>query len=88
MVLIWDGQEGGGHNTWDYVYVTDHDQPGAPGVSGPKNEHPERASAEDATRTGTSEARESPPWAVLAGVGVGGLVLGFVGGRAAARRRP
>jgi hypothetical protein len=32
MVLIFDGGEGGAHNTWDYLHVTDWDKPDSAGV--------------------------------------------------------
>jgi hypothetical protein len=87
MVLIWDGEEGGGHNTWDYLHVTDWDEPAGPGVTGPQETSTERSQRNSATRNESRESSSSPPWPLVAGVGFGGLVLGFAGSRAAGRRR-
>jgi hypothetical protein len=85
MVLIWDGEEGGAHSTWDYLHVADPDGP-APGgvVAGPSEPRDRPAGA---TR---SEAR--PPAArsadrpVLLGVALACVALGVAGGWAAGRR--
>ena len=61
MVLILDGGEGGAHNTWDYLHVTDWNAPSTPGVvTAPTTAAP----AAGAARPGASALREDdePVW--------------------------
>ena len=73
MVLVWDGDEGGAHNTWDYLHVVDLDAP----------DPPPRPAAETAPPPAAPRGR---PWELIAGVGLAGLLLGAAGVRATARR--
>lgn len=82
MVLIWDGGEGGSHNTWDYLHVVDLDERDDPGAT--EGEQP----------PATGETREDPEppvgpsssWPAIAGVGVAGIAL-VIAGAVAFRRR-
>ncbi|HVL30835.1 MAG TPA: hypothetical protein VM299_01255 [Solirubrobacteraceae bacterium] len=78
MVLILDGQEGGAHNSWDYLHVAvDRDDGRDRGVV-----------AAPAMRQAEGGGSTTPTsWLVVAGVGLGGLAVGAAGGAAAARRR-
>lgn len=86
MVLVFDGDEGGAHNTWDYLHVTDWDDPDGRGVVGDPEESgdPPPASPEAPAR---SDDSGSPSWPLILGIGTGCLVLGFGFGRAAGGRR-
>lgn len=86
MVLIWDGGEGGAHNTWDYLHVTHREERDAPGVVARRPDRP--AQAEVGRRTPREPARPAgtTAWPLIAGAGLAGLVLGAAGGAAARRR--
>lgn len=98
MVLIWDGDEGGAHNTWEYLHVVDRDESDGLGVVAQRDEPrptAERLRPENATRSAQgnptpekpSGSSSSTPWSLIAAIGLGSLFLGAVGGRAAGRRR-
>lgn len=88
MVLIWDGDEGGGHNSWEYLHVTDWDEPDGPGVVAQQEEAPEQDSANSPTPTEEAGGtNSSTPWPLVAGIGLGGVIFGAAASRAAARRR-
>lgn len=88
MVLIWDGEEGGAHNTWDYLHVTDSDEADEPGVVAQQDEQPTKPA--EGSRPAPEEpsgSSASTPWPLVVGIGLGGLILGVIGSRVAARRR-
>ena len=86
MVLIFDGGEGGAHNTWDYVHVIDPDEEDQAGVVAPQSERPN--DAEGANRAATDGgAPDTARWPVLGAVGLACLLLIAAVGRAVARRR-
>jgi hypothetical protein len=90
MVLIWDGGEGGGHNSWGYLHVTDRDEPDGRGVVAEQNEPPDQRKTRMLEQTNRSEAsgsQSSARWPLLTGVALGGLAVGIAGGVAAGRRR-
>lgn len=91
MVLIWDGDEGGAHNTWDYLHVAalDDEDPGEDpsGVVAQQEQSPEPTAGKSPTPQETSGSNTSTPWPLVAGVGLGGLILGVAGSRATRRRR-
>lgn len=89
MVLIWDGGEGGSHNTWDYLHVTDWDESDALGVVA---EHGERSPDETnasgrAVSTASDQTNQTEAhWPLLAGTVLGAVAVGMAGGIALARR--
>jgi hypothetical protein len=88
MVLIFDGDEGGAHNTWAYLHVTDWDDPDGRGVVA----QPEESTGQTPATGSPAEQLAGPDesslsWPLLLGIGIGGLVLGAGLGGAAARRR-
>ncbi len=84
MVLIFDGEEGGAHNTWDYLHVT-----GRAGGQTTDQAGGEASSSSKMPSEGTHEPSEAPAAsrAATVGVGVGALVLGAVLGVGAMRLR-
>lgn len=90
MVLIWDGEEAGAHNTWDYLHVTDPDEADELGVVAQQEEQPTKpVEGSSPAPEGPSGSNASIPWPLVAVIGLGGLILGVVGSRvAASRRRP
>jgi hypothetical protein len=87
MVLIWDGGEGGAHNTWHYLHVTDRDDPDTRGVVAQREEPPQRRDGDRPPLPAPGGSDASTPWPLILGIGLGGLTLGVTGSRAAARRR-
>ena len=86
MVLIWDGEEGGAHNTWDYLHVTDRGEPDRAGVVAQQEEPPKPADGKSPALEEPSGSDASTPWPLVAGAGLGGLILGVVVSRLVARR--
>jgi hypothetical protein len=86
MVLIWDGDEGGAHSTWDYLHVADPDEPARGGVVAGPSEPPGRPA-------GARRPEASPPtasstnWAVLIGGALACVAVGAGAGLVAGRRR-
>jgi hypothetical protein len=85
MVLVWDGEEGGAHNTWGYLHVLDPDDETSGGVVAPSH----RPHGRERTPAGVADPAGEPvrawPWAIpAAGVGMG---IGLLGGRYLRRRR-
>ena len=87
MVLIWDGEEGGAHNTWDYLHVTDRGEPDRAGVIAQQQEPPEPADGNSPALQEPRGSNASIPWPLVAAVGLGGLILGVVGSRFVASHR-
>lgn len=99
MVMIWDGGEAGAHNSWEYLHVTDRDEPHGLGVVAHEQEEfsesAERNSPEETKGPAEgsprpekrSESNGSVPWPLAAGIGLGGLFVGVVGSRVVARRQ-
>jgi hypothetical protein len=86
MVLIFDGGEGGAHNTWDYVHVIDLDDEDQASSAVPDPAAPKRSEGADRE---PAEGVESgrPGWPLLGGVGVACLLTGVAAGAVAGRRR-
>jgi hypothetical protein len=82
MVLIFDGGEGGAHNTWDYLHVID--PAGSEDNAGLQQTRPFRPP--DSDRRGTHDTSGSSPWLLVATVTVAAFVIGAVGGVARGRR--
>lgn len=82
LVLIFDGNEGGAHNTWEYLHVIDADRETAGVVARPRT--PAVPAATDATQRDSSS-----PWSVAwpAAVASFALALIVVGTRLHRRRR-
>ncbi len=82
MVLIFDGEEAGAHNTWDYLHVIGRDGGEATAEAAGEASSP-------APSEGTREPPEAPAPSRVAtvGVGVGALLLGAVLGVVAMRLR-
>ena len=59
MVLIWDGGEGGGHNTWDYLHVWDEPDDEAP-ESAEGSPTPEETSGPASAAVKRSSAADKP----------------------------
>ena len=87
MVLIWDGEEGGAHNSWDYLHVVARDEPVGLGVVGQQEEPPDSAMRNGPARE-ESNSDATIRWPLIAGISVGALLLGAAAGRAIPRRRP
>lgn len=70
MVLIFDGGEGGAHNTWDYVHVVD------PARNQPRQQPPAATPAGQRTRTpsATTSSKTDPALAALLGGAAGGIL--------------
>ena len=87
MVLIWDGEEGGAHNTWDYLHVTDRGDPDRTGGVAQQQEPAKPADGNSPALQEPTGSNASTAWPLIAGIGLGGLILGVVGSRLVARRR-
>jgi hypothetical protein len=89
MVLIFDGDEGGAHNTWDYLHVTDRDGREARGVVADSDEARPRTPVEQPTSEAPARADRSGPtrWLLILGIGACGLLSGAALERARIRRR-
>ena len=85
MVLIFDGGEGGAHNTWDYVHVIT-DREDHAGVVGAASERRRAAGGADRAPGGTTGSG-TPRWTVLGGAGAACLLIGAAGGAVLRRRR-
>lgn len=85
MVLIFDGEEGGAHNTWDYVHVIDPDEEDQAGTVASGSEPGGPADGGDGARAGEAGSG-APGWPLLAGVGLAGLLIGAAGGALVRRR--
>ncbi|MDP8910252.1 MAG: hypothetical protein M3N47_14320 [Chloroflexota bacterium] len=85
MVLIFDGGEGGAHNTWDYVHVIDPDEEDQAGVVASQSERPTTRTAHRAATDGGPP--DTARWPLLGGVGLACLLIAAVGGAVARRRR-
>jgi len=90
MVLVFDGEEGGAHNTWEYLHVVAAGQAPPAGVvaaggrnrrptgqTGPSDPAPAPAPAASAEASGGS----SVAWPLLLLAAGGGLAVGLVAGR-------
>ncbi|CAA9485564.1 MAG: hypothetical protein AVDCRST_MAG69-1038 [uncultured Solirubrobacteraceae bacterium] len=82
MVLIFDGEEGGAHNTWDYLHVVGRDrgEPSAEPTVEASSPTPSEGSRE-------SSAARAPNRVAIVGAGVGALLLGAILGAMAMRSR-
>lgn len=80
MVLIWDGEEGGGHNTWDYLHVVDWDERAGRGVTA-AGQPPitEEAGSSTPGRRPEQPVGPSTAWPVIAAVGMAGIALVIAG---------
>lgn len=86
LVLIFDGGEGGAHNTWDYVHVVDSDEAAAAGTIAAGSGR--AGSADGGAGAPTDEAGpRTPRWPLLGGVGLAGLLAGMATSAAVRRRR-
>ena len=86
MVLIFDGGEGGAHNTWDYVHVIDPDDEDQAGLVGAGSERPRRAAGADGV-PGGGAGSGMPGWLLLGSVGAACLLIGAAASAMACRRR-
>ena len=87
MVLVFDGEEGGDHNTWEYLHVIDRsDSEPAAVIAGPEHD-PDSSKRRSVDSVERSAGAPVTRWAVSAAVGIAGLVIGAVVAMAAARRR-
>ena len=86
MVLIFDGGEGGAHNTWDYVHVIDPDDEDQAGLVRAGSERPRRA-AGAAGVPGGGAGSGMPGWLLLGSVGAACLLIGAAASAMARRRR-
>ncbi len=82
MVLIFDGSEGGAHNTWDYLHVVNRArrEPGQQPLATTPSRRPASAPA------ATSSSKMNPTLTALSGGAAGGI-LTLTGVYLAARRR-
>jgi hypothetical protein len=82
MVLIFDGGEGGAHNTWDYLHVVDRTR------HEPGRQPPATTPTRQRTRTpsATTRSNTDPALAALLGGATGGIVT-LAGAYLVARRR-
>jgi hypothetical protein len=88
MVLIWDGEEGGAHTTWDYLHVADPDHPAHRGVVAVPSGPSDRTARARRPGAGLPTA-SSTDWPVLLGVALVCVAAGAAAGAglAAGRRR-
>ena len=86
MVLIFDGGEGGAHNTWDYVHVIDPDDEDPAGLAAPGSERARRAEGADGVPDGGAGSG-TPGWPLLGSVGAACLLIGAAASAMARRRR-
>lgn len=77
MVLIFDGGEGGAHNTWDYLHVIDLDE----------EEHAGAVARSERSSGADGAASDTPGWSLVVGAGVVCLLIGAAGGALARRRQ-
>jgi hypothetical protein len=82
LVLIWDGDEAGAHNTWGYLHVANPDASAGRGVVA---QRPQATAAGASPPTKGSED-DATPWTLIAGTGLAGLFLGALAGRARSGR--
>jgi len=83
MVLIFDGEEGGAHNTWDYLHVTAGEAaPSGVVTAGRRSARPVRQPNTPSSAADTSAPEgSSVGWPVVVLAAVGGATLGLLGGR-------
>ncbi len=88
MVLVFDGEEGGAHNTWDYVHVADYENSTPGGVVARSTEVKDRgpgvAVVENTKRSDRSD-ETSPGWLVFGLVVLATVGVGFLSGRRVGR---
>lgn len=85
LVLIFDGGEGGAHNTWDYVHVIDPDEEDPAGTVASGSEPGGPADGGDEERAGEAGSG-TPGWPLLGGVALAALLVGAAGGVVVRRR--
>jgi hypothetical protein len=87
MVLVFDGEEGGDHNTWEYLHVIDRSDSEPAAVIAEPEHDPDSSKRRSVDSVERSAGAPVTRWAVSAAVGIAGLVIGAVVAMAAARRR-
>jgi hypothetical protein len=87
MVLVFDGEEGGDHNTWEYLHVIDRRDSEPAAVIAQSERGADSSKSRTADTVGQSSDDPGARWAVSIAVGIAGLVIGAVVAMAAARLR-
>ena len=75
MVLIFDGSEGGAHNTWEYLHVINPDEATAGVVARPRPTRDPAAAPAGEGRRDASSHESAGSWAVLGAVALACLLL-------------
>ncbi len=87
MVLIFDGEEGGDHNTWEYLHVIDRSDSEPAAVIAESKQNADSSKGRTVASVEQSSDEPVTRWAVSVAVGIAGLVIGAVVAMAAARLR-
>jgi hypothetical protein len=72
MVLIFDGEEGGAHNTWEYLHVIDRDDPRTTGVVSERKQAKQPAPPAHHSQS----SKPNTGWALTLAVAATGVLLG------------
>jgi hypothetical protein len=86
LVLIFDGSEGGYHNTWDYLHVTTSGKPDEQGVVARQATPAAAAGPTERTTEQVGESGGSTPWPLL-GAALGGVAVGVAAGARIGKHR-
>jgi len=72
MVLIFDGEEGGAHNTWEYLHVIDRDDARTTGVVSERK----RATQPAPPAQQSQSSKPTTGWALTLAVAATGVLFG------------
>ena len=87
MVLIFDGGEGGAHNTWDYLHVTDWDELNQPGVVAARDTGAGATSRAARPRDSAGSGGDTSEWGPWAAGLLAAIVVSVWGAAQVGRRR-
>lgn len=87
LVLIFDGTEGGNHNTWEYLHVTELDKHDEEGVVAWQSASPAPLGASGQAPRQLDRSDTYSPWLLLVAAALGGVAVGAVVGARIGKRR-